>query len=294
MKLILYCLAFLVSLTAHIHELKAGEVADAARSGDIDRLIALLEAGAPVDEPGAAQPLHFACMSGQTEAALILIERGADPNADSALGTPLMVAATREQSEIMELLLANGADASAVGGKDERTALHAAAHTGALEATRILLDHGADPDARTKFGEPALHLAVKRKHTEVADLLRAATKWTPPPSPSDVDLAAIDTQTMRNAIDVCDVCHSIDSLEPRSGPPLLGIYDNPIAGTEGFTYSEALKSTKGVWDVATLNAFLADPKMAIPGNAMGASGDDLRVTDQATRWAIIAFLREQG
>ncbi len=294
MKFFCLWLVLTFSLGTQFTLADAGEVADAARSGDVDKLVELLDGGAPVDEAGAAHPLHFASMSGQFEAARILIERGANVDADSALGTPLSVAAGRKHTDIVELLLTHGADPTAVGGRDQRTPLHAAAHAGAIDVVRILLDNGVDPDARTKFGEPALHLAVKRNHIEVSELLRAASNWTPPPPPSDADLSAIDAQTRRDAVDVCDVCHSLDSNEFRNGPPLPNVFGRSIAGVEGFNYSEAMKSVGGVWDAATLNAFLFDPKMAIPGNTMGASGDDLKVADQTTRWAIIAFLKERN
>ncbi|WP_369324001.1 ankyrin repeat domain-containing protein [Leisingera aquaemixtae] len=71
-------------------------------------------------------------MAGHEEAARILLEYGADPNADTALGTPLMVAAGRDRTELIELLLDHGADLEATGGREERTPLHSAAASGAV------------------------------------------------------------------------------------------------------------------------------------------------------------------
>ncbi len=290
MKPLVCFLALLVFLIFEDSQAFADDVSEAARSGDIDRLISLLDEGAPVDGTGAVQPIHFACMAGQSDAVLVLLERGADPDAKSLIGTPLIVAAGRKNAELVELLLAQGADPTLAGGREEHTPLHAAAHSGATDIVLILIEHGVDPDVRTKYGEPALHLAVMREHVETADVLRDASKWTPPQPPSEADLAAIDDETARIAVDRCTLCHSLKKDEVHSGPPLWGVFGSSVASAQGFIYSEAMKSTEKVWDIATLNAFIADPRMAIPGNAMAKSGDDIRVEDQESRWAIIAFL----
>ncbi len=283
-------LAVLVILAFQSIQASADDVADAARSGDVERLVLLLDEGASVAGGGVVQPIHFACMAGHSDVVRVLLERGADPDAGSLLGTPLVVAAGRKHTEIVELLIAQGADPTLAGGREEHTPMHAAAHAGATDIVLILIDHGVDPDVRTKHGEPAVHLAVKREHIETADVLRDASNWMPPEPPSDSDLAAIDDETARSAVERCTLCHSLEKGEVRSGPPLWGVFGSPVARTEGFTYSEAMKSTDRVWDIATLNAFIADPRMAIPGNAMAVSGDDIRVEDRASRWAIIAFL----
>ncbi|MCG7521739.1 ankyrin repeat domain-containing protein [Ruegeria sp. Ofav3-42] len=290
MKPLVCSLALLAFLIFPSSQVSADEVADAARSGDIDRLISLLEDGAPVSGDGAIQPIHFACMAGQIDAVRVLLERGADPNASSLLGTPLIIAAGRKHAEIVELLLNNGADLELAGGKEKHAPMHAAAHAGATDIVLILIDHGADPDVRTKYGEPALHLAVKREHIETANVLRDASNWTPPYPPTETDLAVIGDDVAREAVEQCTLCHSLKQGEVHHGPPLWGVLGGPVARIEGFTYSKAMKSVDGDWDIARLDAFIADPRMAIPGNTMAKSGDDIRVEDRDTRWAIVAFL----
>ena len=80
----------------------------------------------------------------------LLLEHGADPNAERENGeTPLMTAARLEQLDVMKQLLARGADANAREKRFGQTVLMWAA--GNPDAVRLLLDHGADvhPVTRT-------------------------------------------------------------------------------------------------------------------------------------------------
>jgi uncharacterized protein len=64
-------------------------------------------------------PLHAAVAGGHVDAALLLIERGAEPNARDAGGhTPLHIAAEAGSEPIVKALLARGADPYAVDAED--------------------------------------------------------------------------------------------------------------------------------------------------------------------------------
>ena len=69
--------------------------------------------------------------------------------------------------------LEGGAEVDARHPESGETPLHVAVRRRRLEAARILLDHGADVDARTAGGKTAWTHAVRRGFGEVADVLAA-------------------------------------------------------------------------------------------------------------------------
>ena len=60
----------------------------------------------------------------------------------------------------------------------------------------------------------------------------------------------------------------------------------PQPGKDDFRYSSALRAVGGVWDDAALDAFLANPRGAIPGSRMAFPG----IRDPGERVAMIAYL----
>ena len=86
----------------------------------------------------------------------------------------------------------------------------------------------------------------------------------------------------------CGACHALETN--RTGPRHCGLIGRR-AGTEpGFTYSEAMKRSGIVWDERTLDRFLANPMVTVPGTAMTYAGID----DAQERADLIAYLRANG
>ena len=67
---------------------------------------------------------------------------------------------------------------------------------------------------------------------------------------------------------------------------MYGVVGRKIGGVPGFAYSSAMKAGPGAWTPAALDAYLADPKAAIPGNRMPYPG----LKDPAKRAALISYL----
>lgn len=85
---------------------------------------------------------------------------------------PLHVAAKGKNKEIVELLLAKGAQVNAKGA-GRNTPLHEAVFYGAKEIVELLIAKGADINARTVDGLTPLHFAARGRKYEMAELLIA-------------------------------------------------------------------------------------------------------------------------
>ena len=75
------------------------------------------------------------------------------------------------------------------------------------------------------------------------------------------------------AFQQCAECHSPGNAD-GVGPGLKGVVGRRVGSKPGFVYSPAMKKATAVWDAAALDAFLADPRAAVPGTTMDYAGDD--------------------
>ncbi|MCG8389141.1 MAG: ankyrin repeat domain-containing protein, partial [Cytophagales bacterium] len=87
--------------------------------------------------------------------------------------TPLMSVSGDGNVEMMQLLLAAGAEVNTVGGElaSKCTALHYAAFEGRRDAVELLLKSGADKDAADERSQTPLHKAAFEGHLETVKLL---------------------------------------------------------------------------------------------------------------------------
>jgi len=85
---------------------------------------------------------------------------------------------------------------------------------------------------------------------------------------SGAALAAGDAGKGQAAFQKCVVCHSAKPGENKVGPSLAGIVGRKPGSQPGFSYSPAMTKQDRPWDEAGLDAYLADPRGAIPGNKM--------------------------
>ncbi len=104
-----------------------------------------------------------------------LIQQGAEINElDSGGDSPMIMAAYLGHTEILRLLLAAGADVTAVDPGMKATALHAAAYAGRTECARLLIEFKIDIDKQGPYnGYTALHDAIWQNHFETAQVIIA-------------------------------------------------------------------------------------------------------------------------
>ena len=117
--------------------------------------------------------LIVAAEDGNIEAVKQNLAEGVDVNTRSYIGeSPLHGAATFGHKEIVELLIAKGADLNAKGGIiDGTTPLHESASNGHWEVAEVLIAKGADVNAKQENGRTPLHTASHNGHKEVVELL---------------------------------------------------------------------------------------------------------------------------
>jgi ankyrin repeat protein len=168
----------------------------ATRQGDIERALALVDAGADPDTtPGAddrdQRPvLMLAALLPDTRLLRALIARGADVNRASGGITPLL-AATRDswhgRAEAVLTLLANGASPLVVDAEGN-TALHGAVLSVDAGVAAMLLDASAPINALNKAGVSPLATACRAANWPLAKfLLEHGAK----PAPADGEPALV-------------------------------------------------------------------------------------------------------
>ena len=115
-------------------------------------------------------PLHAACAAGATEAARVLLARGAGATiADKSFSTPLALAAGSGSLTCVQLMLEHGATPKASSGI---APLETAAGAGARDVVALLLQHGADIDLQDpKTGRTAAHAAARAGQLDVVKFL---------------------------------------------------------------------------------------------------------------------------
>lgn len=138
----------------------------AAYVGDLETLRSQLGSDTCTDSAHAGKALRAAARCGHTEILELLLGCGTDANSPDSKGqTALHNAAEFSQPLAAQVLLMNHANPEAKAGGDfNRTPLHFAATSSDLATLRILLDFGAEMEAREYWGRTALHLAAAGGH----------------------------------------------------------------------------------------------------------------------------------
>ncbi|MDI1488120.1 MAG: hypothetical protein OHK93_007394 [Ramalina farinacea] len=184
---------------------------NAITSGDDVLVQQHLRNGASVEKRCSSDisPIMYAVFNGQVKIAGVLLSRGAQVDATTAGWTPLHKASEQGDLQMMQLLLENGAgiearspkkfppyknianrlrrssdvdfsstddddteeDNQSSSGGNGWTPLLRAASTGFEEATRLLLSHAANVEARSPSNATPLALASEKHHLPIIDML---------------------------------------------------------------------------------------------------------------------------
>ncbi len=138
-------LAMLLTIVAWSIPTFCGEIHEAARDGDLQKVKALLKDNPELifrADSGGQTPLHSAAFKGQKNVVKLLLANKAGINAKDNYGlTPLHSAALEGQKEVAELLLANKANVDAKNN-DGKTPLYYAGKEGNKNLVELLRQHG--------------------------------------------------------------------------------------------------------------------------------------------------------
>ena len=287
------------------NSVQAGSLHEAAVAGDFALVETLIAEGADIDEFSAiGPPLVWALSASQVKVAKLLLEHGADPNVETVGWTPLAYAIKSQDPDLIlamldagadvdagedlsplaasaeaddpktaMILLDRGADPNREIGPKKYTALHFAAISGSLSVTKALIAAGVDLGKLGFDGDPAIHVAMENGHIGVADEIRAAG-WRPGyVEPIDQLLPTADPVRGKEVGGHCLNCHRTDAAYAgHVGPYFWKIVGRKVGALEDYNYSDALMAAGEVWDVETLNRFMARPTEMAPGVRMFALG----------------------
>ncbi|XP_046572150.1 transient receptor potential cation channel subfamily A member 1 homolog [Haliotis rubra] len=152
----------------------------AATYRQVDIMKYLIEEGAEVDDQDKVDestPLHYACSTGTgagVEMVDLLLQRENSKKMmetkDAGGNTCLHIATENGHEEIIQKLLANGADVS-VDRNDGMYPLHLAVISGNLKIVKAFLTNTKKSSFENKAQSTPLHLAAQYNHLEIAEYL---------------------------------------------------------------------------------------------------------------------------
>jgi ankyrin repeat protein len=124
---------------------------------------AQVDARLPYSPSMSSKLLHYAIHNGYTDVAKFIVKcNSVNVNSVDNNGyTPLHHAVIRNNSGLVDLLIKNGANVDAKSTREDRTALHMAAHGCKLEIAKQLVNEGADWSIEDNENNTALDLVSK-------------------------------------------------------------------------------------------------------------------------------------
>ncbi|WP_417483179.1 c-type cytochrome [Maricaulis sp.] len=139
---------------------------------------------------------------------------------------------------------------------------------------------GSDPQVTPSAGaqSPASQPPASAPGTGSAPVQLAAL-------PGGPDLANGQRQFRR-----CQSCHTMtEGGRHTVGPNLYGVLSRPAASAPGFSYSRALRESGLNWDRETLDAWIENPRLLVPGNRMSFVG----LRNAEDRRDVIAYIASE-
>ena len=139
----------------------------ASVAGKLNVVKCLVKHGADVNSASdtGSTPVRSACFMTHLEIVKFLVESGADIVKANFNGGTCLINSV-QSVPLCQLLLQNGAPVNALDIQ-HKTALHYAIQEHRFETTRLLLQYGADPMIKSRYGDDALQTACLKVATQI-------------------------------------------------------------------------------------------------------------------------------
>ncbi|MCX7550185.1 ankyrin repeat domain-containing protein [Xanthomarina sp. F2636L] len=169
LKCVLLIGCFFASLIVY----SQNDIFNVARSGSVEEVKALMAINSDtinsVNDKGF-MPLTLACYNGNEAVALFLIKQVKDINGDSKYGTPLMATVFRNHVPLTKVLLEHGANPN-ISDVNNTTPLHYAVLNKNETIIALLIDAKADSSLKDSRDKTALDYALMDSNTTIIELL---------------------------------------------------------------------------------------------------------------------------
>lgn len=232
----------------------------AADKGDAAMAEMLIYAGAntgAVTRIGAYTPLHLASRAGSLEVVQALLKSGAAVDAKTSVSgaTPLHLAASSGNPAVVTALLDAKADINAKEAEWGQTPLIFAAALNRVEAIKVLMARGANPNVTSKFVDLQKHTPLDRASNQrFAKVLEGTAGKNGKPSPSQ----------MQAAVQASRELYASGKLPPpeenagrgRGGAPAGAPGGDPGQGQGGQAQQQFFEETPGLASKGGLTALL--------------------------------------
>lgn len=220
----------------------------AIRNNDIASLRSLVKtADVNVKDQRETTPLMYAAAYGSMDAMKLLLDAGADVNAKNAFAATALLWCANDLGKV-RLLVAKGADVNARSKQAQTPLLVAAAHDGASEIVKLLLEKGADAAARGPLNSTALLAATEANDTATVGLLlqkgadvnaKDLIGQTALMSAASFGNLAVMKMLLAKGADV-NVLSAAGGLQVKNGPIALGNF-TPLILAAAYGGADAVK-----------------------------------------------------
>ena len=185
----------------------------AARSGSLESVQALLAAKA---DPTVRTNKNWTALTAAAYRGQVDLVRLLAPLGSESLDEALQIASLQGKPEVVDTLLASGADVFSRSKENKTPLMYAAAH-GHRDVVRLLLLNGSNPLLLDNEKQTAADLALAAAHPEVVALL------------NDPKMIAVQDKSVEPSADRDAVEGAPIDGAPTEGAPVLGVAENAVS-----------------------------------------------------------------